>query len=65
MFSWWQAIDEAKKKAADDAAAARATAAAKKTDWWVDTAYNGKTFLPLSSAPDKVIHTYLSIHCKS
>lgn len=55
-ISWWQAIDEAKQKATAEAkAAADAAAAAKKTDWWLDTTYNGKVFLPLSSAPDKIV----------
>lgn len=44
-------MDEA-KKAADAAAEAASKVPA---DWWVDTTYNGKQFLPLSTAPDKVV----------
>mmetsp|Transcript_28981 Transcript_28981/g.39807 ORF Transcript_28981/g.39807 Transcript_28981/m.39807 type:complete len:268 (-) Transcript_28981:15-818(-) len=49
--SWWQAIDEEKKKVA--AAAAQSTN--KKTDWWKDTSYGGKVYLPLSTDPLKVV----------
>lgn len=48
--NWWQAIDEAnekKKKEEEDKK--------KKVDWWKDTTYNGKVFLPLSNAPDKIV----------
>lgn len=48
--TWWQAVDEAKKKADEEAAAK-----VKKEDWWTDSTYKGKTFLPLSTAPDKVV----------
>jgi len=27
----------------------------KKPDWWKDTAYKGKVFLPLSSSPEKLV----------
>ena len=32
----------------------------KKADWWRDTTYQGKTFLPLSTGADKV---RLAIYC--
>lgn len=48
--TWWQAVDEAKKKAEEEAASKK-----KKDDWWTDTTYKGKTYLPLSVAPDKVL----------
>jgi hypothetical protein len=48
--SWWKALDEAKK------AAANAEAAKKKPeDWWTDTSYKGKAYLPLSTGLDKVV----------
>jgi hypothetical protein len=48
--TWWQAVDEAKKKAEEETAAK-----AKPEDWWTGSSYKGKTFLPLSTAPDKVV----------
>jgi hypothetical protein len=48
-YSWWQAIDEAKKKAEEESNKAKPA-----PDWWKDTSYNGKVFLPLSTAMDKV-----------
>lgn len=48
--SYWKALDEASRAAAEAAAAK-----AKPADWWTDTAYNGRTYLPLSTAADKVV----------
>lgn len=49
--SWWQAVDESKKEAEQK----KADDEKKKVDWWTDTSYQGKTFLPLSAAPEKVV----------
>jgi hypothetical protein len=43
-------VDEAKKKVEEEIAAK-----AKPEDWCTGSAYRGKTFLPLSTAPDKVV----------
>jgi len=47
--SWWLAVEEEQKKKAEDEKNKK-----KNADWWTDTVYNGKTFLPLSTASDKV-----------
>jgi hypothetical protein len=49
--SWWQAVDLSENEKKEKIAAA----AKENEDWWTDTAYHGKTFLPLSVAPDKVV----------
>lgn len=44
-------MDEAKKKVEEEIAAK-----VKPEDWWTGSAYRGKTILPLSTAPDKVVN---------
>jgi hypothetical protein len=48
--NWWVAVDEAaaKKKSEDDEKK-------KKDDWWTSSTHNGKAFLPISNASDKVV----------
>eukprot|EP00596_Hydrurales_sp_CCMP1899_P010617 CAMPEP_0119052112 /NCGR_PEP_ID=MMETSP1177-20130426/73521_1 /TAXON_ID=2985 /ORGANISM="Ochromonas sp, Strain CCMP1899" /LENGTH=317 /DNA_ID=CAMNT_0007031573 /DNA_START=53 /DNA_END=1003 /DNA_ORIENTATION=- len=45
--NWTQAVDEEKKHEADSKK--------KKADWWTDSMYMGKIYLPLSDNPNKVV----------
>jgi len=48
MPSWWSNVEDVKKE--EDKKKAE-----KKLDWWTGTTYGGKTFLPLSTATDRVV----------
>lgn len=48
--SWLQAVDEATKKQEEETKKEK-----EKADWWKDTQYKGKIFLPLSTMSDKIV----------
>lgn len=52
--SWWTAVDAAQEKEAKSKADQQAASDASQ-DWWTSTTYNGKSFLPLSSDPEKTV----------
>jgi hypothetical protein len=59
--NWWVAVDEAAAKTKSEEEEKK-----KKQDWWTSSSYNGKPFLPLSTASDKVVSVvYLVFRCSS
>ena len=55
--AWWRKTPNWQAAAVADSAAHPTTAASKKSDWWTGTSYNGRTYLPMSSDPLKVVTT--------
>lgn len=55
--SWLDKVEEQKAAASSAAAAENKPSGADNasSDWWKDTSYKGKAFLPLSSDPEKVV----------
>lgn len=51
---WWEKLPNW-LTAIDEKPPAPPPPAPPPTDWWKDTSYQGKTYLPLSSDPDKVV----------
>lgn len=47
--SWWQAVDEQQQRAVVTKVE---QAASQKQDWWTDTVYKGRVYLPTSEAAE-------------
>lgn len=55
VSAWWRKVPNWHKAVVDDAKALAGKGA--KADWWTGTSYNGRSYMPMSSDPLKVVTT--------
>ena len=53
--TWTQAVEESKKKEEQAKKNGESGGGSRENDWWTGTSYKGKTYLPLSNDPEKVV----------
>lgn len=56
VAAWWRKVPNWQSEAVAGATAAGG-ASSKKADWWTGTSYNGRSYLPMSNDPLKVVTT--------